>query len=100
MATAGHAAGLTDTDILIDAARGVADAGVFLAGQQAAGGIKVSIISAMELVAGCKNATDLTEVRRFLAGVSVVPVAEPTASRDARLCLEATWGGAFCSRRS
>ena len=48
MATAGRAAGLTDTDILIDATRGMEDAVAFLTAQQVGTGVHVSIISAME----------------------------------------------------
>jgi predicted nucleic acid-binding protein len=40
---------LTDTDILIDAACGLPQASAFLAQQQPAG-VRISVISAMELV--------------------------------------------------
>ncbi len=43
VAAASGAAGLTDTDILIDAARGVADALSFLNTQRIASGLYVSI---------------------------------------------------------
>ena len=57
-------AGLTDTDILIDDTRGMADASTFLTAQRTAPGLQVSVISAMELVAGCSNKTDLTQVQQ------------------------------------
>lgn len=57
---------LIETDILIDGARSVAAAQAFLATQQAVG-IRISIISAMELVRGCRNARELAQVQRFSA---------------------------------
>ena len=66
MATASSAAGLTDTDILIDAARGLPDAIAFLSSQRAGAGISISIISSMELVAGCRDAAELRQIQQFL----------------------------------
>ena len=74
MATASNAAGLTDTDILIDATRGVEDAVAFLTAQQVGAGVHVSIIFAMELVAGCRNKVELARVQQFLQQVTVLPV--------------------------
>jgi predicted nucleic acid-binding protein len=74
MAAPSQPSGLTDTDILIDAERGVSDAIAFLAAQNAAGGVQVSIISAMELVAGCRNATELGKVQQFMHRVTLWPV--------------------------
>jgi len=87
MAAANGTAGLTDTDILIDAARGIADAVAFLAAQQVAGGTHVSIISAMELVAGCRNKTELAQVQQFLQRVTVLPIST-TASQTAYQLME------------
>jgi predicted nucleic acid-binding protein len=74
MASAGLAAGLIDTDVLIDAERGHPDAVAFLTTQQAASGVRLSIVSAMELVVGCRNATALAHVRQFLQHVTVMPI--------------------------
>ena len=87
MASAIPKAGLTDTDILIDAQHGVPQAGPFLASQQAAGGILISIITAMELVAGCPNAAALAKVQAFLKGVTVLPIS-PLASQNAYQLME------------
>lgn len=86
VATASGAAGLTDTDILIDAARGVVDAIAFLTAQQATG-VHVSMISAMELVAGCRNKGELTKVQQFLQRAIVLPVSV-TASQTAYQLME------------
>jgi predicted nucleic acid-binding protein len=74
VAAASYPPGLTDTDILIDSARGASDAIAFLLAQRIAGGIAISVISAMELVVGCQNAADLSKVRQFLSGVRILPV--------------------------
>jgi len=87
MATASRAAGLTDTDILIDATRGLEDAVAFLTAQQIASGVHVSIISAMELVAGCRNKAELAQVQQFLQRVTVLPVSA-TASQTAYQLME------------
>lgn len=67
--------GLIDTDILIDAARRVADADRFLVGRRQLG-LTLSVISAMELIAGCRNKTELGHVRQFLGTVTVLPISE------------------------
>ena len=87
MAATTGAAGLTDTDILVDASRGVADAARFLTVQRAARGVHVSIVSAMELVRGCRNAAELKEVQRFLQRMAVLPVST-TASQIAYQLME------------
>jgi predicted nucleic acid-binding protein len=74
--------GLIDTDILIDAARAFADGVNFLAAQRAANGIAISIVSAMEMVAGCPNPQSVARVQTFLAAVRIVPISE-TASIQA-----------------
>jgi predicted nucleic acid-binding protein len=82
VAAAGGAAGLIDTDILIDAARGRADAAAFLTTQRSAGGLPISIISAMELVVGCRNAAELGQLQQFLQQVAIIPIS-PAISQAA-----------------
>jgi predicted nucleic acid-binding protein len=78
-------AGLIDTDVLIDAMRGHNVAQAFLVAQQAQGGLNVSAISAMELVQGCQNATDLAKVRQFLLRANLLPVDSSASRRAYRL---------------
>ena len=85
MAAAAGSQGLIDTDILIDAARGVVAAMAFLNGQLALAALHISIISAMELVAGCRNRGELLVVKRFLQTVTVVPVTAAGSRRAIRL---------------
>lgn len=73
MATTPHADGVIDSDILIDAMNGIVDAITFLEEQQ---GIKVqiSIVSAMELIAGCRNKTEMRELQKFLQRCTLLPI--------------------------
>lgn len=73
MASSNGEAGLTDSDILIDASRGLVEAVAFLTSQQSMGG-RISIVSAMELVAGCRDAKQLSQVQQFLQRVVILPV--------------------------
>jgi predicted nucleic acid-binding protein len=81
-AAANPSRGLTDTDILVDALRAVAAGRQFLAQQQATSEVQISIISAMELVVGCRNAQELSQLQRLLRGSRIVP-ATPAVSRRA-----------------
>ncbi len=85
MATAGGPTGLIDTDILIDAARGLSDAVTFLASQQSGSGAQTSITSAMELVAGCRNAAELANLQQFLRLLSVIPITTTISQSAYRL---------------
>ena len=74
MAAAPHPAALIDTDVLIDVARGYPEAGAFLREQHQTFRIQISIISAMELAVGSRNSTELSETKRFLEPVRIIPV--------------------------
>jgi predicted nucleic acid-binding protein len=73
---------LTDTDILIDASRGVPAAVNYVANEIAAGHLAVSIVTAMELVQGCRNLAALVQLRRLLQRVAVASI-EGAVSRRA-----------------
>jgi predicted nucleic acid-binding protein len=87
MASASGAAGLIDTDILIDGSRGRDDAVAFLTTEHATVGIHISIISAMELIAGCRSAGELRQVQQFLQQVTILPVSA-TISQSAHQLME------------
>jgi predicted nucleic acid-binding protein len=72
VAAPSNPAGLIDSDILIDAIRGYPPAIAFLATQHAAGNAQISIISGMELVAGCRDAVELRQVQQFLQRLTVL----------------------------
>jgi predicted nucleic acid-binding protein len=68
------APGLIDTDILIDASRPVPVAITYVAEAIAAGTLEVSVVTAMELIQGCRNQAALGQVRRLLRRAVVLPV--------------------------
>lgn len=65
--------GVIDTDILIDATKRHEDATIFLVRQRVVG-IQISIISAIELVVGCRNKVELTQTQKFLQDCTVLPI--------------------------
>ena len=79
---------IDDTDILIDAERGHPDTVAFVTTQQAASGVLVGVVGAVELVVGCRNSHELVQVRRFLRSVSIVPL-DPVISQTALGLVEA-----------
>jgi len=85
MATAHTMSGLTDTDILIDAARKLPQAIEFLTDQQEKDVLQISIISAMELVRGCRDKPQLTQVQQFVAALHVVPATEAVSHKAYQL---------------
>ena len=74
--------GLIDTDILIDALKGVERSKRFLFERQIQGTIQISVITAMELIRGCRNAMELNSLLKFMNTWSVLPIG-PSASRKA-----------------
>lgn len=86
MAPAQHPNGVIDTNILIDAMYGIPNAIAFLNEQQKSG-IQISIVSAMELVAGCRNKSEMRELQEFLEKITFLPVTA-TSSRIAYQLME------------
>ena len=86
MARTNYTHGIIDTDILIDATKVNEDATSFLVGQQVVG-IQISIISAIELVVGCRDKVELTQTQKFLQDCIVLPVTA-TASQIAYQLIE------------
>lgn len=67
---------IVDTDILIDAARLVRDAVECLADIEQQSGLAISVITQMELLAGCRNKTELRNTERFLQRFHVLKLNE------------------------
>ena len=78
---------LIDTDILIDVARSVNIAIERLNAETQTASLKISIITQMELIIGCRNKTELQHLQRFLQRYEVIPLDE-TISNKARQLLE------------
>ncbi len=67
-------AGLTivDTDILIDASRGVAMAIDCLKKYEKSTSLAVSVVTEMELIVGCRNKIELRDLQKFLKRFQVL----------------------------
>lgn len=65
---------LVDTDILIDAGRGIADAIQHLGRIQTTSSLAISVVTQMELITGCRNKTELRKLDRFLRQMQIVPL--------------------------
>lgn len=76
MATTDPAPGLTDTDILIDAARGQSQAIQYISQRQSSGVLRISMISAMELISGCRDKGQLIQVQQFLSPICVLSMTD------------------------
>ncbi len=73
MAATPHADGVINSNILIDAMNGIVGAVAFLEEQQKTE-IQISIVSAMELIAGCRNKTEMRKLQRFFQRCKLLPV--------------------------
>lgn len=90
MAPALNPDGLIDTNILIDAIRGVPAGLSFVAGQKQAYGVKISVISTMELIVGCRDKGELAKTQQLVAAMTILPVT-PRSSRLACSLMESYW---------
>ena len=68
---------LVDTDIFIDAGRGVSEAIACLQDIERNSSLATSGVSQMELFVGCRNKTELLEVEKFLRRFQILPLTEP-----------------------
>ena len=67
---------LVDTDILIDAGRGLPDAVSFLEGTESNFALAICAITKMELIVGCRSRNELRAVEQFLERFSLIRVNE------------------------
>ena len=87
MEEAADQAALIDTDILIDASRGLIQAGVLLNDMLRGPGVSTSAISAMELIAGCRDSASLSRIKQLLGQFTIVPLT-PAVSERAQTLME------------
>lgn len=76
---------LIDTDILIDAGRGVTDAVGCLNHLQSVSTLATSVISEMELIVGCRNNAEMLTIVSFLKSFQVVQVNEMISDKAVEL---------------
>jgi predicted nucleic acid-binding protein len=67
---------LIDTDILVDAGRGIDQAEGFIQDLAGRGSVAVSIVTKMELIVGCENKKELRELGQFLERFNVLSLDE------------------------
>ena len=67
---------VVDTDILIDAGRGVGEAIACLQQMDDQESLAVSVVTSMELVIGCRNKGELRALERFLSRFQVIKLNE------------------------
>lgn len=65
---------IVDTDILIDAGRGVLEAVKCLQNLKASSGLAMSIITQMELMVGCANKAELQTLENFLKQFYIIKI--------------------------
>ncbi len=74
---------LLDTTVLIDVSRGNEKASEFIDNSRESGVLlAVSVVSAMELVVGCRNKTEVTQAEQLIANFSLLQMA-PAISAQA-----------------
>jgi hypothetical protein len=67
---------IVDTDILIDAGRGVREAVTCLQGIEQQSSLAASVVTQMELFIGCRNKTELQTIERFLLRFQILKLTE------------------------
>jgi predicted nucleic acid-binding protein len=76
---------LADTDVLIDAARGIAETTAALEAAEEFGPLRISIVTEMELIVGCRDGRELRRLDQFLLRFVVVRLDAQIAELAARL---------------
>jgi predicted nucleic acid-binding protein len=76
---------LLDSDILIDAGRGVPHAITYLQRHVTTFTLTISSVSQMELLVGCRNKTEQRQLERFLRQFSVLKLNEAIADQAVAL---------------
>jgi predicted nucleic acid-binding protein len=79
---------IVDTDVLIDAARGVPVALDVLNAAQSDQQSSISSVTEMELLIGCRNKAEMRALSRFLDRFSRIPLDEAITSEAIRLLQE------------
>jgi len=79
---------LIDTDILIDVSRGIATAIEFIATREQAVVVGISLITRMEILAGCRDKQEMAKAMRFLSRFQTVGIDESASQTAERLFQE------------
>ncbi len=79
---------VVDTDILIDAGRGIEEALTFLEKYEHSTTLSVSIITKMELVVGCRDKHELRDMEKFISRFLVLNLNEDISIKADDLLLQ------------
>jgi len=72
---------IVDTDILIDAGRGVLEAVTCFHNLKASSSLAISIITQMELMVGCANKAELQTLENFLKQFSIIKIDQAVSDK-------------------
>ena len=76
---------IVDTDILIDAGRGVPEAIACLKDLKTNSTLTLSIVTQMELMVGCRNKSELQKLDKFLKQLQIVKLNETISDKSVEL---------------
>lgn len=76
---------VVDTDILVDAGRGVQEALDYLQALEHRARPAVSAVTQMELIVGCRNKTELQALERFLRRFRILKIDETISDKAVEL---------------
>lgn len=72
---------IIDTDILIDAGRGVLDAVNCLQNLKVTSGLAISVVTQMELMVGCANKAELQTLENFLKKFYIIKIDQAVSDK-------------------
>lgn len=76
---------IVDTDILIDAARGIDDAANCLQQIEDTSSLAISVVTQMEMIIGCRNKKELKSLEHFLQRFEIISLNEQISDTAADL---------------
>ncbi|MBP6821025.1 MAG: type II toxin-antitoxin system VapC family toxin [Acidobacteria bacterium] len=76
---------VVDTDILIDVTRGNGDAAECLSLLEQQSNLAVSVVTEMELIAGCHDKAELLKIEKLLRPFQVIRISETISDRTVEL---------------
>lgn len=76
---------VVDTDILIDAGRGVNEAIDYLQNLERSTGLAISVVTHMELIVGCRNKAELHTLEQFLKRFQIIKIDETISDKAVEL---------------
>ena len=76
---------IIDTDILIDAGRGVSEAVNYLKQHEPSSDLAISVVTQMELTVGCRNKAEQRDLARFLQRFRTLKITSPVSDKAIEL---------------